>query len=522
MGGWAGGTPYDPAGAQPAALRWTTGADWRPALRAIVAPTAVLLLAALVTAVPTSYGGEFAAPFGIRYGAALAAALAALGAPFEAVLAGGVRSGANAEYSLRVVPMTVTVLWLLALWLGLRAGLNRRQAAHGGGQLTRQQACGEAARTALVAAAVTLLLGLLGGGDWRPPVRGRGTPVDYGDYDRLLSVFGVGVDAGWLQSAGWAFLLAGLLALTVYGTDALRWAAWRSRAVRGWAVAALTAGRVLAVTVGLAALTAFVIVAAQGEANLTVAALAFLPNLGLLLLGYGSGATFAAGDGSSYRSPYAGSGSRFEAGEDNLAHLSLFDMQGLTADWRWAALLAVAGALFLGWTAHRRQLDSADRLRLAAVYAGALSLLMLIAGAALSSTLRYREHSDYFPDSVSRGPGAGGHTSLGLLALSVLLANAVWAAAGALGVPLLFGRGSRPATTGAGFEGAPPTPGTQAPASPLGSVPTQGGPGDLTAPDAVPGAVPDVAPPAVAAPTDLLDSHGDESGAAEDPSVWRK
>ncbi len=90
-GTWGAGRPYDPAGERPAALAWLTGADWRPALRATVAPTAVLLLAALIAAVPEGrfLTGSFDTPsFGKRFGTALAMALGALGAPYRLGLRG--------------------------------------------------------------------------------------------------------------------------------------------------------------------------------------------------------------------------------------------------------------------------------------------------------------------------------------------------------------------------------------------------------------------------------------------------
>ncbi|MET9613311.1 hypothetical protein [Kitasatospora indigofera] len=511
VGSWGAGTALAPGGAQPAALRWFTGSDWRPALRVVAAPTAVLLLAALLAAVPGSYGGEFPAPFGTRYGGSLAAALAALGAPFEGLVSmGSGRSSWSLDYTLRVLPMTVTLLWALALWAGLRSGLRRRQ-ARTGGQASRAFAFGEAARTGLVAAAVTLVLGLLCGTRWQPAERGRGS-YDENRYEGLFGGPAFDLDAGWVQALGWTFLLAGLIALAVYGTDALRWAAWRNAGVRGWAVAGLTAGRVIASAVALASVTAFVIVAAQGEGGATLASLAFLPNLGLLLLGFGSGATFEAGR-QGYLEPGEGDGyspGRFQ--------YSFFDLKDLPGDWRWTALLALATAALLGWTAFRRRLDVVDRIRLAVVHSAALSLLVLLAGASMSVAGTN--------EGRAAALGRGEHSSVGLAFGSALAANLIWAAAGALALPpLLAALGARRPAAGPGAPGA---------AAP--GVPAQGGHHD-GGPDAgTPAAV-------VPAPSDLLDSHGADShgagtrgqdpldgvrpagggrAAAEDSSVWRK
>ncbi|MGW6914992.1 hypothetical protein ACWGB8_14445 [Kitasatospora sp. NPDC054939] len=543
MGSWGSGTPYHPAAAQPAVVRWLSG-DWRPALTALIAPTAVLLIAAMLAAIPDGYdfpgGGQEGPSYGDRLGAGLAAALTALGAPFEASI--GMLSGSRGQeelgYVARVLPLTVTACWLVALWLGLRSGVRRLQ-QRTGAQLTRVQAFAEAARVALVAAAVTLVLGLVGGTTWRPEPRRRGrTPSgwDYADdYGYGSRDYGIEVGAGWAQAVGWTLLLAGLLAFLVYGTDALRWAAWRSRAVRGWAVAALVAGRAIAVSVGVAATAAFVVVAVQDEGYATGTSLAFLPNLGLLLLGFGAGATVRAQSG----------GSRLKE-QDDWMEASFFDLQGASGDWRWAGLLAVAAALFLGWTAYRRRLDAADRLRLAAVYALGLTLLMALAGAAVTAEIpEYR--------------GLGLRTEAGEVGLvfgTQLLANLIWAAVGALAVPavLVSLRGPAPAPEWA--------------ALPQGAVPAQGGPGGSgtegypAGPAEVAGYAPGApvapyappAPPAPGAPPEpaavppapvageVLGSHEEPSAAAPgsadrpagggsgepggegpvDPSVWRK
>ncbi|MET8541474.1 hypothetical protein ABZW03_12595 [Kitasatospora sp. NPDC004799] len=525
MGSWGGGTPYDPRSGQSPALRWLTGADWRPALRAAIAPTGVLLLVALIAAVPSDYDYDtfIAAPgFGERFGAALAMALNALGAPFE--LTGHPASGRDRlddlDLVFRVLPMTVTVLWMLALWLGLRAGARRRKAA--GAQLTRGEAGGEALRTAVVLAGVTLLLGLAGGATWRPELTD-----DYSGYPLRSTGMGYGAESGWLEAVGWTALLAALPAFAVYGTDALRWAAWRSRSVRGWAVAALTAGQALALAVGLAAVAAFVVVAANSEDGVaTAVSLAFLPNLGLLLLGFGSGATLGTHAGMS------GDDASWGDRDSNL-EFSFFDLRDASADWRWSGLLALAAALLLGWSAYRRRLDAADRLRLAAVYASVLTVLMTVAGAGMTRTMSMRGWISSDRVDVSQ------ENSVGLVFLGLLLANLVWAAAGALVVPPLLaavrGRGAAvpygAAAYGAGpYGGAPydavppevpyPTaPGYGVPpqGAPAYGVPVQGGPPQDAPPAPVPGTGDVVGsregPPAPAAPRPTE---------PVDPSVWRE
>ncbi|GAB7182634.1 hypothetical protein ATKI12_2465 [Kitasatospora sp. Ki12] len=441
MGSWGAGQPYTQP---PPVHRLLTGADWRPALRAAVAPTLVLLLAALIAALPSDYQYEyrFRSPdFGDRFGATLSMALNALGAPFKVGYQSPLSRGSaeRMDIVLRVAPMTVTVLWCLALWSGLRAGLRRRKAVEG--QLTRGQAAGEALRTALVLAGVTTVLWAVGGTTWRPR-DDYGYPDYTGSTGRDLARPVLTAGAGWLEAVGWTVLLSGLLAFLVHGTDALRWAAWRSRSVRGWAVAALTAGQVLAVSVGLSAATAFVLVAANSTSGGQIGlSLAFLPNLGLSLLGFGSGATVQAHSG------LTGADSSWgDRSED--VEFSFFDLHDqVGADWRWVGLLALVAAGLLGWTAYRRRLDAADRLRLAVVHTGVLTLLMTVAGAMMtrtSSTAGWRGASDL---EVSQ------ENSVGLTFLTVLAANAVWAVVGALLVPPLLAA-ARVGGAGAGYAGA--------------------------------------------------------------------
>ncbi|MEU9042104.1 MULTISPECIES: proline-rich domain-containing protein [unclassified Kitasatospora] len=545
MGTWGAGTPYTQP---PPVRRLLTGPDWRPAFRAAVAPTAVLLMAALIAAIPGDYQYEyrFRSPdFGDRFGATLSMALNALGAPFKLGYQSPLSRGhaERMDIVFRVAPMTVTALWCLALWFGLRAGLRRRKAVEG--QLTRVQAAGEALRTALVLAGVTTVLWAVGGTTWQPQ-----DTYDIPDYtgtsgqDLARPVITAG--AGWPEAVGWTVLLAGLLAFTVYGTDALRWAAWRSRSVRGWAVAALTAGQAMALSVALSATAAFVLVAANSTSGgQTGLSLAFLPNLGLTLLGFGSGATFQAHSGMT-----GGKTSWGDRSED--LDLSFFDLRDqVTADWRWAGLLALAAAGLLGWTAYRRQLDAADRLRLAAVHATALTALMAVAGAMMTRTSSVAGWSRATDTAVSQ------ENSVGLTFLTVLAANAAWAVAGALLVPPLLAavrgggapQGAAPHPHPHPYPYAPAPVPPEVPHGPMPphGVPAQGGPAQgapvqsgpphgvpaqaavpqdgPTAPGAGVGEVlgSHEAPPTPAAgtsvPADAPQARGEES---VDPSVWRE
>ncbi|MFJ9693571.1 hypothetical protein [Kitasatospora sp. NPDC101183] len=557
-GPWGAGQPYRPAYERSPLQRWL-GGDWRPALKAAVAPAALLLLVALALAIPTentaggAYGGRVDSPgFGDRFTAGLALALNALGAPLRIGSRGLQGLTESAEYEVTAVPLTVTVLWLLALWLGLRLGARRLKGD--GGQLTRGQAAGEALRAAVVTAAVTLVLGLVSGTTWAPAVNRRVTPDIYGSFGSggygsgaLGSAKSSGVEvfaeSGWAQAIGWASLFTFLVAFAVYGTDALRWAAWRSRAVRGWAVAALTAGQALALTWALASVAGLVLAASHSDNGWqVVAAFAFMPNMGLLLLGFGSGATLqgfavssSGGGSSSWRDPYS-----------HTIEYSFFDLRDLSADWRWTGVAAIVSAVALGWAAHRRRLDLTDRLRLAGIHAVAVTALTAAAGVAMTTSTSMTGWTSAVRSSISQ------EMSFGLTFATVLLASAVWAAAGALLIPPLLGagrgggapygaepygavpHGAEPYGPGATYAGQPVPPQAPYPTAPAYGFPAQAaGAQDVTPqPPAAP--VPPQAAPAAGA-GDVLGSHDPAPAPAPgpvpaparpaeepvDPEVWR-
>lgn len=159
LGSWGRGVPYDPSAGRPELLRRLLSPDWVPALRALVPPTAVLLLVPLLLAVPEDViGGGY--PFSNRFGAALALAVAAFGAPLHSASRGS--SVVSYETDMRLLPLTVLVLWLAALWLGLRPAL-RSWRARSGGELTARRALLETARVAGLAGLVALLLGAAAG-----------------------------------------------------------------------------------------------------------------------------------------------------------------------------------------------------------------------------------------------------------------------------------------------------------------------------------------------------------------------
>ncbi|WP_344446513.1 hypothetical protein [Kitasatospora nipponensis] len=429
--------PYRPSTGRGRAL-W---ALWWPAVRALIAPTALLLVVAALAAIP-DHGSLFdlfgasVPPYGARYGGMLALTLTAFGAPWQLTVGSGPQIPAGAEHlTFHLLPMTVTLAWLGLLRLGLHAA-QRARTARTGRPPSGAEALREAARTALVASVVTLLIGLLSGTDWQRPAPGAGGGWLPGG---SAPVWGshLAAGAGWAWAVLGSAVLAGLPALAVHGTDALRRAARRDARPRGWAVAGLLSAQVLAVAAAAAALAGLVLLALRGHGGATLAGLAVLPNLGLQLIGFGSGATLAAG-GHSYRDGHEPL--RGPAGW----HTSLLDLPSADGAWRLAVLAAIATAALLGFAAHRRGLDRAGRLRLATVHWAALSALMLLSGALTESawSVARRAAADGDPAGALVG-GLGEvrlstHSSVALGVAGVLLANLLWTALGALPLPELL------------------------------------------------------------------------------------
>ncbi|WP_033821325.1 hypothetical protein, partial [Kitasatospora sp. MBT63] len=435
LGHWGRGVPYDPRAGRPELLRRLVSADWLPALRAVAPPTAVLLLVPLLIALPGHWiRGGF--PFGNRFGAALGLTMAGFGAPLT--LAG--RSGGATYISdLRLLPMTVTVLWAAALWLGLRPA-RRFWRARGGGVLTARTALLESARVAALAGLAALLLGLAAG------TRTGAPPQRY--LDDLIGddARGVGLaltadqtmTVGWLQSTAWTVLAAGLIALLVYGADALNRAAATTPVLRGWPAAARIAGRTAALSTALASAAATVVVLAWDGLPSDPVWLLLIPNGGLALLGFGSGATLHAVATAGYEG----------MGEFEPFRISLFDLHGATGNWRWALLLALVPVCLLGWTAHRHRLGLLDRIRLAVVYAVLVSVPMLLAGLTTGFRVESARPAAGGPSLSPEGLAmrVGSESTLALVVLTVLVANLLWAAFGALALPpLLTAARGRPA-----------------------------------------------------------------------------
>ncbi|WP_431679045.1 hypothetical protein [Kitasatospora sp. KL5] len=402
-GRWGLGVPYRPE--RPwAAAGSRLLADWLPALKAVAAPTGLLVAAAVLLALPEHLLWPVTAEYGDRLRASLALVLTAFGAPLR------LQAGPGADLwtpgpglQLRVVPLLVGAGWLALLGLGLRARRRANGPADAGSVLA------ESARTAAAAAAGALLLGAVG----RVTLLPKGAGPQEG---------GATVEPGLLTAAAGAALAAALLAAAVHGSGPVR--AWFARhaVLHGLPGAARATGLALAGTLGAAGAAVLVLAAVLPQAPPVWVCLPLAVNGGLFLLALGSGAVLQFRD----RGPGAG----WER------ELSLFDPDGTAGPWPWAVLLAAAGALLLARSVHRQRLGPADRLTAAALYACALTALDAVAGLSVRS---------------AAAPGGDAGASWAIAADTALIAHLLWAAVGALLLPPIFAR-LRPA------HGEPPAP----------------------------------------------------------------
>lgn len=464
---------YAPAPAGPSPLGVFLGrafrGDWASAVKAAAWPVGLLLALAVALSIP-AYGqdsDDVVVGWSDRLRIALAALLQAFGGGFGIRAAGGgdpygtgspydgygrgSSYDAQAGAELTLVPLTVTLLWIGALYLGAR-GLRRRGAG-----------VDAAVRVALPAGGAVLLLGLFG----RPEIAG------------------VAVETSPVVAALVALLLAVVVTVGVLQRDDL--AQWLSaRPAAYTAVRALgTAVRALGVLVGVAALIGFIAYANVDEVDgsALLVALPILPNLGVAVLGLCWGVPLEYD--LQGRLGFFGSGR--ETGT-----LGLPELADLWGGWAVTGMIAagVAAALTLGVQAARRHPDTGGRILSGALFLGLFLLLAGVSGIAW------------------RMAGGGGSRALygvvrGFFEVTPSVADALlfgllWVGAGVAVGPYLLrlvGRGgtAAPGAAGPGAVGAPGVadPGVAGPGAPgvAGAVPPQGYPPQPGAhPSAHPGA----------------------------------
>ncbi|SEG65264.1 hypothetical protein SAMN05216223_107325 [Actinacidiphila yanglinensis] len=388
-------------------------------------------------------------------------------------------SGAHSltyHWTLSVLPWTVTLVWVLALVLGLRVMRRRQQSAvaaaaaagatddgtaFGAGALgagAKAESAAAAVRVALLAAAAALALGFAA----EPKIG----PAHFTTAPFLAAL--------------WTFVLSLVTALLVLCRPSLlEWLAARPGAAAAYRVLATTATALLA-TLLIAGATVFVIALAHYD-DLTgwgvAAAGLLLLNLGVSGLGLGWGAPFRVG--------VSASGS-----EDSSHHVS-FGLGDLNHVWGgWSVTGVVAGALccalLIGVLAVRRCRTRPEQFAVAGLFTVLLVILAAVSGGHTGGDERL--------------PGVLSHLSVGtevpeLLGLSllwtfggVLVAPYVWRLFGGQvpppagvapyatgpGAPSPYGTGTRGGATYGGTYGAavPPQPGPPAgaygPAQPPG------------------------------------------------------
>ncbi|MFF4343655.1 hypothetical protein ACFY00_27435 [Kitasatospora sp. NPDC001540] len=410
---------------------------WLTAGRVLIAPTALLVLAAVIGAASQDGGDASAAGLGWSakgFQTWLTLALTAFGAPLTSrVQYTGKSSFADgtdavSTSSTHLVMYLVAFGWLLLLWAGLHlAGRARRRA--GAAEPTAPAAALQALRTGALSGAVALLLGWLAGHD-----------AGLGSDDDLSMTMETGTSLLPLTVS--AALAAAALVLAVDGAAALRAEAAR----RGWLGSLLLAWQHASRVVGglLVLLTAVALVVRLSSDGVFSengsGPLGMVTNDGLRLYGVGSGAT-ALGLGSFGLHPTA---------------FSLFDLNGHGSGWWFAVLPVLAAALALGWSAHRGRLFHRDRAVLAGLYA-------VLTAALLLGTSMWYDSSRTSPSGEHLG------TTMDLVGwslVSVLLSALCWGVFGALVVPAVLDALRRTRV-----PLAPPRP--QAP--PMPAVPPQPG-----------------------------------------------
>ncbi|MFE1320336.1 hypothetical protein [Kitasatospora phosalacinea] len=386
---------------------------WLTAGRVLIAPTALLVLAAVIGAAGQDGSEPSAAALGWStegFQTWLTLALTAFGAPLTSRVdyAGGTEfadgGDAASTSTTHLVMYLVTFGWLLLLWAGLRlAGRARRRA--GAAEPTARAAALQALRTGALSGAVALLLGWLAGHETD---LGSGLGPD----DDLSMTMQSGT--ALLPLTVTAALAAAALVLAVDGAAALRAEAAR----RGWLGSLLLAWQHASRVIGglLVLLTAVALVVRLSSDEVFPeegsGPLGMVTNDGLQLYGIGSGAS-ALGTGTFGLYPSA---------------FSLFDLDGRSSGWWFAALPVLAAALALGWSAHRGRLFHRDRAVLAGLYA------VLTAALLLGTSMWY--------DSSRAAPSGKEMTNTidltGWSVVSVLLSALCWGAFGALVVPAVL------------------------------------------------------------------------------------
>ncbi|MEU6391911.1 hypothetical protein [Streptomyces sp. NPDC046939] len=449
--------------------------DWAGAAQAALWPVGLLVVAAFALAIP-SYGqdpDDVVLGFADRMRVALAVLLQGLGGSLEvsgrgsggSMYGGGYDSGSAGTASLSVIPLLVTVVWIVALVIGVRMLRTRLYARTVPGAPGGASAGLEAAvRVALLVTGATLVLALIG----QPDIREAS------------------LHTAPFLTALWTLLLAFAVAGGVLHGDDLKYRIAGARpgvrmSVRAFGTAVRAMGWVLliAAVLGWIGLAIFGDDGSSNPSDLAdssdfdgsdAAALGvffmLLPNLALGVLGLSWGAPLQfEGRGSSSLG-----GGRYEKESFGLSRLGDELGSGAVV---YALAIGLVCALVVGVLTARRSLDRREQFLSAALFFGLFLLLAGVGGIGAE----FAGDLDFF------GSGAG-RVDLGVSVPDALLFGLLWIAAATFltpyllqltGMPTAIAQTPLPAMLGQtplpGALGQTPLPGA------LGRTPLPGVPG---------------------------------------------
>ncbi|MET9845059.1 zinc-ribbon domain-containing protein [Streptomyces ossamyceticus] len=494
--------------------------DWAGSVLAALWPVLFLLGSAVALAIP-DYGQdeEDIVGFGDRMGIALASLLQGVGGGFEVSETGGGYSGElrtiEAGFTLTLVPLTVTLLFVVALYLGVRQVRTRLA--------TRAGYAGFAGP----GVGWTVPGGVTPGAPGAPGVLGTpGTPGAPGAPGRsagleaavrvtllvtvavlLLGLFAQPTVAlaevstsPWLAALGALVLTAAVSGGVLHRDDLAAWLAVRP-GPRSLFRATGTAVRAMAIVLALCSLVALITLASSDElradweddVNPLLIALFILPNIAVTFLGISWGASVEGeagrsryGDDSSYGDDSYGNGSYGgDSGDYGFGGSSpyggferesfgLSDLGDAVNDWAVVGALALGAvcALVLGVLAARRSSGRGEQLLAAGVFFGLFLLLAGISGFAM-------EASGSATSDFGGGLSAAGQVDVGLNFAEAMLFGLVWIFAAAFLAPYLVQMaGARTGVIAPPFPAMPSGPaayGTMQGMPPVQSRPTPQG-----------------------------------------------
>ncbi|MEU5061389.1 MULTISPECIES: zinc ribbon domain-containing protein [unclassified Streptomyces] len=414
--------------------------DWAGSAQAALWPVGLLVIAAVALAIPSyGQGSDVVVGFGDRMRISLALLLQSLGGGFEVSASGssspfgggdspfGSGGDMGAELSggaaLSLVPLTVTALWILALWIGVRALRSRLRtratspAVPGGHPVPGTPGPGTPGLEAALRVALSVTVGVLVLGLFAQP-----------------SIQGVRISSSPVLAALGALLVSlAVAAGMLHRDDLAQWLTARPAAL-ALVRATGTALRALAVVLVICSVAAFISIAqiddlgdvsdvsdlGQTDLSPLVVALLVLPNLGAMALGLGWGApiSFEAGGSSTY-----GGGYQHQS-------FGLSELGDVTNSWAVVGALALGTvcALTVGVMAARRSADRREQLLSAGIFLGLFLLLGALGGLGVRAT-------GAASDLGGSGTGSAG---VGLGMAEALLFGLLWVFAAAFLAPYLM------------------------------------------------------------------------------------